>query len=139
MTQSPPRPFPWRSLAVWLTALIAAMMAFNAWQAFADPAGFAARFGLVGAADADAGFVRVYAARALFLALVTAVLLGLRQFRALGWFAGVAVVMPIADAALVSAAGGPGSIILRHTIIAIYLVAAAWLLLRLADKQERMP
>lgn len=139
MTHSPPRPFPWRSLAVWLTALIAVMMAFNAWQAFADPAGFAARFGLIGAADIDAGFVHVYAARALFLALVTAVLLALRQFRALGWFAAVAVVMPIADAALVSAAGGPSSIILRHTIIAIYLVATAWLLLRLADKQERMP
>jgi hypothetical protein len=139
MPNSPPLPFPWRSLAVWLAALIAAMMAFNAWQAFADPAGFAARFGLSGAADADPGFVRVYAARALFLGLVTAVLLGLRQFRALGWFAGVAVVMPIADAALVSTAGGPGSIILRHFMIAVYLVVTAGLLLRLAGRQERRP
>ncbi len=137
MTQSPPRPFPWRSLAVWLTALIAAMMAYNAWQAFADPAGFAARFGLIGAADADAGFVRVYAARAVFLALVTAVLLGLRQFRALGWFAGVAVVMPVADALLVTTADGPGSIVIRHVIIGVYLVITAALLLRLAAKQER--
>jgi hypothetical protein len=136
MSQTQTHHFPWRSLAVWLAAIIAAMMAFNAWQAFADPAGFAARFGLAGAADADPGFVHVYAARAVFLALVTAVLLSLRQFRALGWFAGVAVVMPIADAALVSAAGGPGSIILRHVIIAAYLVVTALLLLRLAARQE---
>lgn len=137
MSNPPPFPFPWRSPAVWLSALIAAMMVFNAWQAFADPAGFAARFGLTGAADADPGFVRVYAARALFLGVVTAVLLGLRQFRALGWFAGVAVVMPVADAMLVSTAGGPGSIVIRHVIIGVYLVITAALLLRLAGRQER--
>jgi len=137
MQQPPSLPFPWRSPAVWLTGLITAMMAFNAWQAFADPAAFAERFGLAGAADADAGFVQVYAARALFLALAPAVLLGLREFRALGWFAGVAVVIPLADAALVSAANGPGSIISRHIIIAAYLVVTAALLLRLAARQER--
>lgn len=137
MSLSPSLPFPWRSVAVWLSALIAVMMVYNAWQAFAAPTAFAARFGLAGAADADAGFVRVYAGRALFLALVTAVLLALRQFRALGWFAGVAVVMPVADAALVSAAGGPSSIVVRHVVIAAYLVVTAVLLLRLADKQER--
>lgn len=137
MSLSSPFPFPWRSIAFWLSALIAVMMAFNAWQAFADPAAFAARFGLTGAADADAGFVRVYASRALFLALVTAVLLGARQFRALGLFAAVAVVMPVADALQVSAAGGADGIVIRHVVIAAYLVVTAWLLLRLAAKQER--
>jgi hypothetical protein len=137
MPQIPSSPFPRRSVAVWLSALIAVMMAYNAWQAFADPAGFAARFGLAGAADADAGFVRVYASRALFLALVTAVLLVRRQFRALGLFAAVAVVMPVADALQVRAAGGAGSIVIRHIVIAAYLVVTAWLLLRLARGQER--
>ena len=50
MSLSSPFPFPWRSIAFWLSALIAVMMAFNAWQAFADPAAFAARF--ADAADA---------------------------------------------------------------------------------------
>jgi hypothetical protein len=130
-------PYPWRSLAVWMAALIASMMALNACLAVANPAGFADRFGLIGSEDNGLGFVHVYASRALFLALVTAVLLSLRQFRAMGWFAAVAVVMPVADAALVSAADGPGTTILRHVIIAIYLVITSWLLLRLADKQER--
>lgn len=132
-TLSPP--FPWRGIAPWLAILIAAMMAFNAWQAFSDPAAFAARFGLAGAADGDAGFVHVYASRALFLALVTAALLALRQFRALGPFALVAVVMPVADALQVSAAGGPGAIIVRHIVIAIYLIVTGALLLRLAKQR----
>ena len=136
MSQSLAPRFPWRSAAVWLSALIAVMMAYNAWQAFAAPTAFAARFGLTGAADADAGFVQVYASRALFLALVTAVLLAWRQFRALGLFAAVAVVMPVADAVQVSAAGGASSIVIRHIVIAAYLVMTALLLLRLAKQRE---
>lgn len=128
-------PFPWRSVTLWLAVLIAVLMAFNAWQAFSDPAAFAARFGLAGAADADAGFVHVYASRALFLAMVTATLLALRQFRALGLFALVAVVMPVADAMQVSAADGPGAIIVRHIVIAIYLIVTGALLLRLAKQR----
>lgn len=136
MSLSPSPPFPWRSAAVWLSALIAVMMVYNAWQAFAAPTAFAARFGLAGAADIDAGFVQVYASRALFLALVTAALLASRQFRALGLFAAVAVVMPVADAAQVNAAGGASSIVMRHIIIAAYLVVTALLLLRLAKQRE---
>lgn len=124
----------YRSIGFWMAVIIAVMMAFNAWQAFTDPAGFATRFGLAGAADDDPGFVRVYASRALFLALVTAVLLALRQFRALGWFALVAVVMPVADAVQVSAAGGPQLIVVRHGFIATYLLVTGWLLLRLAKQ-----
>ncbi len=134
MTAIPVSPFPVRSPAVWLVALIVAMMVFNAWQAFAAPTAFVARFGTPGAADANSAFVTVYASRALFLALVPAVLLGLRQFAALGWFAAVAVIMPIADAAQVSAAGGSASIVARHLAIAAYLAVTALLLLRLARK-----
>lgn len=132
MTQAP---FPWRSAAVWFALLIALMMAFNAWQAFTAPQAFAARFGTPGAADASAAFVTVYASRALFLAAITAALLLTRQFRALGWFAAVAVVMPLADFLQVSAAGAPTSILARHLAIAAYLVVTAVLLLRLAKQQ----
>ena len=84
-----------------------------------------------------AGICRaVYASRALFLALVTAVLLAWRQFRALGLFAAVAVVMPVADAVQVSAAGGASSIVIRHIVIAAYLVVTALLLVRLAKQRE---
>jgi hypothetical protein len=131
-----PLVYPWRSVALWLAIVIAVMMAFNAWQAFTDPAAFVARFGLSGAADANAGFVLVYASRALFLALVTAALLIRRQFEALGWFALVAVVMPVADALQVSAADGPQGVVSRHVVIAAYLLMTGWLLLRLARQKS---
>lgn len=128
--------FPWRSPAVWLSMLIAVMMAYNAVQAFTDPVAFAARFGLAGAADAHSGFIWVYASRALFLAVVTAVLVAAQQFRALGLFALAAVVMPVADALQVSAASGPDSVVIRHVAIAVYLVVTGLLLLRLARSRR---
>lgn len=121
----------WRSVGLWMSGLIAAMMLFNAWQASVDPVAFAARFGLAGAADANSGFVQVYASRALFLALATAVLLATRQWRGLMWFAIVAMVMPIADALQVASAGGPSAIVGRHIAITVYLAITAYLLHRL--------
>ena len=135
MATAPTTSFPWRSVGVWMAVLIAAMMAFNAWQAFASPVAFAARFGTPGAADTSTAFVTVYASRALFLALITALLLGLRQFTALGWFAAAAVVMPMADTIQVATAGGNGSIVVRHIAIAVYLVVTAVLLLRMARRE----
>lgn len=135
MTQTP-APSPWRGAGPWLALLIALMMAFNAWQAFTAPQAFAARFGTPGAADASTAFVTAYASRALFLAAITAVLLATRQFRALGWFAAVAVLMPLADFAQVSAAGGATPILARHAAIAVYLTLTAALLLRLARRLE---
>jgi hypothetical protein len=128
---------PWRSPGPWLALLIALMMAFNAWQSFAQPQAFVARFGTPGAADASAAFVTVYASRALFLAAFTAALLATRQYRALGWFAAVATVMPLADLIQVSAAGGSTAILARHLAIAIYLAVTAALLLRLAQREHQ--
>lgn len=125
---------PWRSAGPWLAALIALMMAFNAWQAYTAPQAFAARFGAPGAADASAAFVTVYGARALFLAAMTAAFLVTRQWRALGWFAGVAVIMPVSDFLQVSAAGAPTAIVVRHLAIGVYLIVTAMLLLRLARR-----
>jgi hypothetical protein len=136
MTQSlvPLPRSPWRSPGPWLALVVAVMMAFNAWQAFTQPQAFAARFGTPGAANASTAFVTVYASRALFLAAITTVLLATRQYRALGWFAAVATVMPLADLIQVSAAGGSTAILARHLAIAIYLAVTAALLLRLARR-----
>jgi hypothetical protein len=122
---------PWRSVGVWMAVAITVLMAVNTARAALDPIGFANYFGLVGAADAHAGFVHVYALRTLFLALVTGALIVTGQWRALAWFAACAVVMPVGDAALVASADGPTAVIARHCAIAAYLAATAWLLFRL--------
>lgn len=121
---------PWRSAGVWMSILIAALMALNTWRAYSDPAGFAAYFGIEGAADASSAFVYVYASRALFLALVTATLIATQQFRALAYFALVAIVMPVADAIQVAQADGSMGIVARHIATAVYLSFTAFLLHR---------
>jgi hypothetical protein len=121
---------PWRSVGVWMSILIAALMALNSWRAYSDPAAFAAYFGVEGAADGSAAFVYVYASRALFLGLVTAVLIARQQFRALAWFALVAILMPVADAIQVAQSGGPPAIIARHIATAVYLGVTAYFLHR---------
>ncbi len=66
---------PWRSAGVWMAVLIAVLMALNTWRAASDPAAFARYFGIEAAATAHPAFVYVYAVRAFFLGLVTAVLI----------------------------------------------------------------
>jgi Na+-transporting methylmalonyl-CoA/oxaloacetate decarboxylase beta subunit len=125
---------PWRSVGVWMSVLIAALMALNTWRAYSDPAGFAAYFGIEGAADGNPAFVYVYASRALFLAAVAVTLIATQQFRALGYFALVAIIMPATDAALVMQAGGAPAIIARHAATAVYLGLTAYLLHRWVNK-----
>lgn len=121
---------PWRSVGVWMSILIAAFMALNTWRSASDPAGFIAYFGLPQAADSDPAFVYVYASRALFLALITAVLIWKRQFAALKYFAAVAIIMPLCDAVQVFRAEGVGAVVVRHLVVALYLMITATLLHR---------
>lgn len=120
----------WRSPGVWMAAAGGALMLVNGVRALTDPVGFSAYLGLPLAAGADAGFVNVYAIRALFIAALVALLLAARERRALGLFAVAAVLMPVGDAWLTSCAGAPAGTILRHCGIAAFLAVAAVLLLR---------
>jgi Domain of unknown function (DUF4267) len=121
---------PWRSAGVWMSALIALLMAINTWRAAPDPEAFARNFGIDAAAGAHPAFIYVYAVRAFFLGLVTAVLIWRREYVALSWFAAVAIVMPLGDVLLVMNAGGTSTIIARHLAIAAYLALTAFLLNR---------
>jgi Domain of unknown function (DUF4267) len=121
---------PWRSVGVWMAVLIALLMALNTWRAASNPAAFVRYFGIEAAADAHPAFVYVYASRAFFLGAITAVLLWKRQFAGLALFAGVAILMPIADAILVAWSGGNSAIVARHLATALYLAVTAFLLHR---------
>ena len=132
----PSRTRSWRSAGVWMSVLIAAMMVLNTVRAASDPVAFASYFGFAGAADASPAFVLVYASRALFLAVITAILIAKYQGRALMWFALAAIVMPVSDALQVALAQGPSAIVARHIAIAVYLGITAFLLHRLVVKTE---
>jgi hypothetical protein len=108
---------PWRSVGLWMTALLVAYLFFNVARAIANPAGFAAYFGIPLDNPGDDAFVLVYAIRTLFLGLFGLALLLRRSYASLALYLLVATVMPIGDALLVWQRGGEPSIIARHIAI----------------------
>ncbi len=124
----------WRNPGTWMAAIAAGLMFLNTARALTDPVGFSAYLGLPLAEGASAGFVQVYALRALFLGLFAGALLLTRQRRALSLFALVAVVMPVGDALLTAQAGAPPGTVARHGAIALFLLATGLLLRRGAGR-----
>ena len=120
----------WSSPGVWIATAGGVLMLLNTVRALRAPAPFATYLGLPLADPRDAGLVRVYALRALFIALTLAILLVLRDARTLGLVSLAAVVMPVGDAILTARAGAPRATVIRHIVIAVALAAAAALLLR---------
>lgn len=120
---------PWRSVGVWMTVILIGYILFNAVRATANPVDFAGSFGLpLGITDSSA-FVLVYAIRSLFLGLFGLGLLLRRDFKGLALYALVAVVMPLGDAALVALEGAPTATVIRHLLIAAFLILT-WFFLR---------
>lgn len=117
-----------KSAGFWMVALGGLLMAVNSVRASNDPAAFATYLGLPLAAPGDAALIHIYALRALFIAALVAALLITRQRRALALFSACAVIMPVGDALLTSAAGAPMGTVLRHVAIAIYLLVTALVL-----------
>jgi hypothetical protein len=128
MKQAEPRY--WRTLGVAMASAGGLLMLVNAARAFADPGGFATYLGLPLVDAADAGLIRIYGLRALFIGLLVGGLLLARQRTALWMVAAIAVVMPAGDAWLTQQAGAPGLIVGRHLAIAVYLAVTAWVLRR---------
>lgn len=119
----------WRSVGVWLTLILLGYSLFNVIRAVVNPAAFSESFYGMALSSDNSAFVLVYAVRTLFLVLYGFALV-LRQDRAaLSLFALVAVVMPLGDAALVASAAGPTATIIRHLLIAVF-VLATWFMLR---------
>jgi len=80
-------------------------------------------------------FVTVYALRTALIAAMAFYLAITGRLRALGVIAAMALVLPVGDAYLSSAAGAEQSIVLRHVAIAVFLAFTAVMLLR-AGKRE---
>ena len=83
-----------------LVALMAILQGFYAIYAFVDPTAFAMLRGTELVVVGDSDWVRIYASRTLFVALVIGYLLYLQNYRILKWVAIFGVVMPVADAVL---------------------------------------
>lgn len=127
---------PLRSVGVWLAAILAVSQLANAARTVFDPEGFAVYLGLPLAAMADAALVQVYGARAAFLGLFALLLIALRQFSVLKWFALLAVIMPAVDFLLTLRAGAGIAILARHAAYVAYILLVFALLHRLTANQR---
>jgi Domain of unknown function (DUF4267) len=126
------------SIGFWMALLMIISQLINAIRAFLDPAAFAVYMGLPLTNAADIGFVEVYGLRALFLAVFAAALIYARQIRSLSMLALCAVIMPIGDVILVTSAGAPSAIIIRHVVIGVFLLLA-WFFLNRWCRANMMP
>jgi hypothetical protein len=121
---------PTRTVGFWLAVAMSALQALNAVRTFDDPEGFAIYMGVPITGAEQAAWVQIYGLRAAFVAVLTAIFLARIDLVALRWVAIAAIVMPLGDASIASAAGAPASIIGRHLAIAVFLLVAAHFLLR---------
>jgi len=108
-----------------LVFLMIAIQAFYGVYAFISPAEFSELRGTRLFSEDDTDWVLIYASRTLFVALIIAYLLYVKNYSALVFAALAGVVMPVTDAALAYEAGAPTKIVLKHIATSAYLVITA--------------
>jgi hypothetical protein len=92
-----------------------------AFYAFADPAAFSLIRGTELFAAGDSDWVRIYASRTLFIALIVGYLLYSKQVRILAVASLLGIVMPIIDAWLAYQASAGDKVLLKHVVTALFL------------------
>lgn len=117
-----------------LAGLMGVFQIVNAVRVLTDVVGFSEYMGLPVAPGSE-GFVHVYALRSVFIGLMVLGLVAWRRVGVLAWMAVVALLLPLGDMWLVSAAGAPTHTVARHGAIAVYLVVTAFVLIVAARKQ----
>lgn len=133
-TATPSSPF--RSIGLWMSLFLIVYMLYNVVRSALNPTDFISAFGFPPANVSTITFVWVYSIRALFLGLFGIVLLIRRHYQALSLFVLVATVMPLGDAGLVAATGAPLPVILRHLLIAGFLLLTWFFLHRWTKRQS---
>lgn len=114
----------WRSAGVWIAVAGLALTATNIIRSLVDPVGFADYFGAPVDADGTA-FVQVYAVRTLFVTVLGVAALTSRSMPTLRLLMASAVVMPLGDLIVAGRAGAAPATLVRHAVIAVFLVSAA--------------
>ncbi len=105
-----------------LVFLMTLLQGFYAGFAFLDPLEFANLRGTELASHADLDWIKIYASRTLFAALIIGYLLYLRSYKILLWAALFGTVMPVTDAWLAYQSGASLNIIVKHIATVAYLL-----------------
>jgi len=118
---------------IFLMALIQAVYAIFS---YLDPQAFALVRGTELFASGDSDWVRIYASRTLFVALITGYLLVIKEYKILVWASLFGTVMPVTDAFLAHQAGAESIVVYKHVATAVYLLIT-FAVLRLVVKGKQ--
>jgi len=111
-----------RTTGMILVFLMAGLQLAYALYAFADPAGFSLLRGTELFSVGDSDWIRIYASRTLFIALIIGYLLYRKHFRILAVASLLGAVMPVADAWLAYQAAAGDKVVLKHVATALFLI-----------------
>jgi hypothetical protein len=100
---------------------MAALQLVYGLYAYVSPAAFSVTRGTELFAGQDADWVRIYASRTLFIALLIGYLLYAQQFRVLAIASLLGIVMPITDAGLAYQASATNGVVFKHVATAMFL------------------
>jgi len=120
-----------------LVLLMVLLQSFYAAHAYIDPVAFSNLRGTELVVGGDADWVRIYASRTLFVALIVGYLLYSRSYKILQYVTIFGLVMPIVDAALAYQAQAPIGVVLKHVATVVYLLIT-FRILQLAVKEKEM-
>lgn len=116
-----------------LVLIMVLLQGFYAIYAFVAPVAFAELRGTSVVAPEDLEWVRIYASRTAFVALIVGWLLVSGNRTALKFAALAGTVMPITDAVLAYRAGAANAVVIKHVLTIAYL-AVTFLVLHFARR-----
>jgi hypothetical protein len=105
-----------------LVFLMAFLQGMYAIYAYLDPQAFAVLRGTELFVPADADWVKIYASRTLFVAIIIGLLLALKEYKILVWASLFGTVMPATDALLAYQAEAESIVVYKHVATIVYLL-----------------
>jgi hypothetical protein len=124
-----------RKLGFVLVLLMVLLQFAYACFAYLDPGAFAAVRGTELFEGRDSDWVRIYASRTMFVALIIGYLLYRRQFKLLAAASLIGLVMPVTDAWLAHEASAAPAVVAKHVATAVFLLVTCFVL-RAAQARE---
>lgn len=119
-----------------LVLLMALLQGGYAIYAYVDPAAFSILRGTELLVVGDSDWVKIYASRTLFVALIIGCLLYFQNYKILVWASLFGAVMPVTDALLAYQAQAPDKVVFKHIATVIYLMVTFLVLRFIVKKQE---
>lgn len=118
-----------------LVLLMALLQGGYAIFAYLDPAAFSVFRGTELFVFGDSDWVKIYASRTLFVALIIGYLLYIRNYKVLAWASLFGAAMPVTDALLAYQAQAPDKVVFKHIATVIYLLVTFIVLQVIVRKQ----